>query len=1340
MASYDRRINLYINGQQVSNDVKSIRAEMTRLVNEQARMTIGSREYIAHASQIRTLNGILAQHRQQIAAVGSSWNLRSMADGLNRYFALITAGVASITGVVMGFKTLVKTFNDFEERVGNLSALTGLAGKSLEWLSQKAKELSTSTIEGGIRVRQSAQDIIDAYTKVGSARPELLKNKEALNQVTEEAIILANASKTELQPAIEALTMVMNQYNVPATEARRIINSIAAGSKEGAGEIPYITAAFEKSGTVAADANISIETLVATIETLAPRISQPEIAGRTLKATLIALQQGADDTNPAIVGMTTAFENLGKKNLSVTELTKLFGLENVTTAKILINNVGELKKYEKAVTGTNVAIEQALINTDNNNSKLDQAKNRINVVSIELGQKLAPALSLVTGYFGKMLAGILAMINFFTKYGSEIMTATVAIAGYTIAVKLTTMWTERQNRSSVIALALQKIRVIWHNTERLAIMLMVAAQALLTGNINRATQAMRIFNATSKLNPIGLITGLVAAAGAAWYLYSQRKKEAAEAAKRHNDILVVEKTLMDGYSAEIVKERDSLNAIVGSIMKTNENEEIRSTLIKKLKLEYPAFLGFITDEKISNEQLALRLAEVNTHYSERIRLAALKAKTGAINNAATKAEERKLEIEERLIAIEKERFRVGDKKANEEIASLNVEYKQLNVTLSDYKKRQEELTTASTELETSIREYDTLPYVEKQLAGLLSARKNYGENLKKAQDTENSEGIAYYQEQIKLADEQIKLFESKKQALLLKPKSGSGGEGSETKDLIKLKEQELEAAKLMPGTTNAEIAARNKKVEAIQKEINALNELGTTKEGEEDKKLDKKKKKDEKSDDKDKLEALEASNKAEVAAINKRHFEGKTSESQYKAELLAQEFVFLQKKREIYKEGTKEYEDADAELSAKMVKTSDEVNALLLQAEKELKDAKIENLKDGIEKEKALEEHRYTDEDTALKKRLADVIGTSTEEIALRKAINDLIEENEKAHQKKMKVLNSADDVEKLEKKHIKTEDVLTNADSFAESTPWLAPGQIKSFFEARKSVLEQAYAEEQALAGDDQAKQKAALEKYNNEVARIKQQEVNITYDAALRRIDIGQSFLGALAGMVDQESALGKAIFLFQQGLAIASIWISVAKANMAAVATLILPPLYLPVIAANTNMALINTALVVAQTVASFVKPGSGKKSKGHAEGGFTGPGGKYEEAGPVHKGEYVIPQEGVNNPRLQPLINIFEQARKNKSLARLDLNPMVQVATNSSRGYASGGSTSPSINTTSPATIFGSDPETKAINKMLAEELKHLRENGITATVNPWGNNGLSNSMDRINKFKEKVNKS
>lgn len=44
-------------------------------------------------------------------------------------------------------------------------------------------------------------------------------------------------------------------------------------------------------------------------------------------------------------------------------------------------------------------------------------------------------------------------------------------------------------------------------------------------------------------------------------------------------------------------------------------------------------------------------------------------------------------------------------------------------------------------------------------------------------------------------------------------------------DLIKLLEQELEAAEKMPGTTEAEIAARNSKIAAINKEIKALKDL-----------------------------------------------------------------------------------------------------------------------------------------------------------------------------------------------------------------------------------------------------------------------------------------------------------------------------------------------------------------------------------------------------------------------------------------------------------------------------------------------------------------------------------
>jgi len=77
-SSNNRRINLFINRQQVSNEARSFRAEMQKLVNEQAQMTLGSREYIAHARRIRDLRTILAGHNQQIAAVSRSWSLASI--------------------------------------------------------------------------------------------------------------------------------------------------------------------------------------------------------------------------------------------------------------------------------------------------------------------------------------------------------------------------------------------------------------------------------------------------------------------------------------------------------------------------------------------------------------------------------------------------------------------------------------------------------------------------------------------------------------------------------------------------------------------------------------------------------------------------------------------------------------------------------------------------------------------------------------------------------------------------------------------------------------------------------------------------------------------------------------------------------------------------------------------------------------------------------------------------------------------------------------------------------------------------------------------------------------
>lgn len=85
-----------------------------------------------------------------------------------------------------------------------------------------------------------------------------------------------------------------------------------------------------------------------------------------------------------------------------------------------------------------------------------------------------------------------------------------------------------------------------------------------------------------------------------------------------------------------------------------------------------------------------------------------------------------------------------------------------------------------------------------------------------------------------------------------------------------------------------------------------------------------------------------------------------------------------------------------------------------------------------------------------------------------------------------------------------------------------------------------------------------------------------------------------------------------------------------------------------AAAAKMALITAAFATAKAaIGSW------------AEGGYTGYGSKYEPAGTVHRGEYVLPQEAVNNPAFAPLLNVTEQARRAGTVGNLSESAIAQA---------------------------------------------------------------------------------
>ena len=74
-------------------------------------------------------------------------------------------------------------------------------------------------------------------------------------------------------------------------------------------------------------------------------------------------------------------------------------------------------------------------------------------------------------------------------------------------------------------------------------------------------------------------------------------------------------------------------------------------------------------------------------------------------------------------------------------------------------------------------------------------------------------------------------------------------------------------------------------------------------------------------------------------------------------------------------------------------------------------------------------------------------------------------------------------------------------------------------------------------------------------------------------------------------------------------------------------------------------------------------------GYSEGGYTGDGGRYEVAGIVHKGEYVVPKPIMGNPRVIDAVGMIEAIRCNK-LQR----PSRSGVDTGSGGFADGGYTS------------------------------------------------------------------
>jgi TP901 family phage tail tape measure protein len=379
------------------------------------KVDLDTKQAEAKVNNLNKSSGLLGNITQK-AKEGFSGLGSSLAGVLNPMTAIAGAGVA----IVGTFFKMIDVNKKFQQSLAELQSITGVTTQDLQFYRNQAQEIARDKT-----LSSSLEETVNAFKLVGSAKPDLLQNKEALAEVTRQAILLSKASGDTLESSVNSLTGTLNQFNFGAEEAGRVIDVLAAGSKAGAVAIPDLSAGLEKFGAVAKANNVTVEQAVALQETLGDKQIQGAEAGTQLRNIILKLANagkgyvnGQFDINAALEQTRNEFNNIQDPVKRSQELTKLFGLESVTAGQILLDSTDKFKQYTAAVGEQGVALTQAQTNTNTFDGALTRLSNSFEAL-LSGGGNL---LNIFTPLVDVIAEALPSIGNFFTQLGTAIST------------------------------------------------------------------------------------------------------------------------------------------------------------------------------------------------------------------------------------------------------------------------------------------------------------------------------------------------------------------------------------------------------------------------------------------------------------------------------------------------------------------------------------------------------------------------------------------------------------------------------------------------------------------------------------------------------------------------------------------------------------------------------------------------------------------------------------------------------------------------------------------------------------------------------------------------------
>lgn len=588
-----------------SSSLKDLQAAARRLSFEVKELKPGTQAFIEKSQQLQQVNTRIVQLRTSFKGLvaeekAATISLKGLADGFNRYFGMLTAGIAALTGVSMALKKCAMDAAALDDSYATVMKTTGLTHEEVEQLNEAFKQMDTRT------AREELNKMAYEAGKLGYTGVENIRQFVEAADIINVALgdVLGEGATLEIAKLAQVFSKSTEALDNLDLKGRMLAVGSAVNQlgKDSTASESYMVEFLGRLGGVAVQAGLSADQILGFASALDQTKQKVEMSATAFQKLiqqmikkpeefLDAVQMPLEefkklmetDMNGAILKVLRGFQDMGGF-LEQVPMFREMGLDGARAAGVMSSLAGNLELVARAQSvanehihlGTSMTREYNIMNSSMQ-AQLEKARKEFKDICAELGQKLNPIML-------KSTKATTYLIKAFASYGKEIRNVAIAIGVLTLAIKAKTI---AQKAFNVVVKAGNALQATW------TVVTKAASYAIntLRGRTIAATKAYIAMNAAMNASVFGVIALAVAGLTAAITHWVKKSREANEVMDRMEEI--------QNRMTEEFNEEASTVKTLNDIVHNNKIEiDERRKALEKLKSIIPEYHADLTKEGV----------------------------------------------------------------------------------------------------------------------------------------------------------------------------------------------------------------------------------------------------------------------------------------------------------------------------------------------------------------------------------------------------------------------------------------------------------------------------------------------------------------------------------------------------------------------------------------------------------------------------------------------------------------------------------------------------------------------------------------------------------------------